>query len=63
MLDNLVKEKRRREGVAEQGINPDTRFPPPLLMRPQTLCPWRDGAVWRWEHWDEGRMDGLLRGR
>lgn len=60
MCDNLLKEEKER---AEQGMHsPPLPPPPPLLTRPHSLCPWRDGAVWRWEHWDAGRMDDLLRG-
>lgn len=42
-----------------------SKLPPPpvLLTRPRSLYRWRDGEVWRWKHWDAGRMDGLLRGR
>lgn len=52
--------KRKERWTGKKSKHPP---PPPDLTRPRRLCPWRDGAVWRWDCWDAGWMDGLLRGR
>lgn len=68
-VDNatIADGQKRLKAATEQGIilskEPPSPPLPPLPAGPRSPGPWRDGAIRRWELWDAGRMDGLLRGR
>lgn len=51
MCNILLKEEKYRKQLMTRK----------KIQTPSSLCV--HGAAWRWERWDAGRMDGLLRGR